>query len=66
MHTKLPTIDSAQLSTVTGGAATTDTNQAMMTALNGIVDSLKQLQTPPKSGMGMQEMMMVMMMSRRR
>lgn len=63
----LPTLDAADLAQVTGGtsSATTD-NSAVMTALTGIMDSLKGLSSQQSQAFNPQEMMMFMMMLQQR
>ncbi len=59
----LQTIDPTALAQVSGGAGTSSTDQAVMTALTGVLDSLKSLATQNQGGgFGPTEMMMFMMM----
>ena len=63
------TIDPNALANVSGGTTTIDgggtTNDQMMTALSGILDSVQQLGQNNQSQIGMPEMMMMMMMMNR-
>ena len=63
---ELPTIDPTALAQVSGGAAapaSAGNNDAVMTALTGVLDSLKSLAgSQQQSGFGPQEMMLMMMM----
>ena len=61
----LETIDPTALATVNGGkaSASDDGSAAIMTALTGILDSIKSMATSnSSSGFGPQEMMLMMMM----
>jgi hypothetical protein len=67
---ELQTIDPAALAQVSGGAAqtpTTDANDSLITALNGILDSLNALnQHNQGSGINQQEMLMFMILMQQR
>jgi hypothetical protein len=67
---ELQTIDPAALAQVSGGAAqtpTTDPNDSLITALNGILDSLNALnQQNQGSGINQQEMLMFMILMQQR
>ena len=64
-NTELASLDLDALSTVTGGNTASTQNQQVVTALTGILDSVKTMQTQPKSGFGSNEMLMLMMLSNR-
>jgi len=60
---ELPAIDPAALAQVTGG--TSDTS-GLVSALNGLLDSVKQIQTTSQAnGINPQEMMLFMMLMQR-
>jgi hypothetical protein len=60
---ELPAIDPSALAQVTGG--TSDSN-SLVTALNGLLDSVKQIQsTSQANGINPQEMMLFMMLMQR-
>jgi hypothetical protein len=67
---QLQTIDPAALTQVSGGAATTtSSNDQVLTALTGILDSLQSLasqKTNNSGGFNQQEMLMLMMMMQQR
>jgi len=66
---ELQTIDPAALAQVSGGAATTTStsNDQILTALNGVIDSLKSLTQPNNNGgFNQQEMLMLMLIMQQR
>jgi len=66
---ELQTIDPTALSQVAGGAKASSgggDDAAVMTALTGILDSLKSIATPQNNGFGAQEAMIFMMMMQQR
>lgn len=66
---QLETIDPTALSTVSGGAkreASGGSEDAIMTALTGILDSLHSLASQNQGGMSPQDMMVMMMMMQNR
>jgi hypothetical protein len=66
---QLQTIDPTQLSNVSGGAkreASSSGDDALMTALTGILDSIKSLAGQNQGGMSSQDMMLMMMMMQNR
>lgn len=66
---QLQTIDLAALSQVSGGAAAPAgaTNDQILTALTGIIDSIKSLAGQPNAGgFNQQEMLMLMMIMNQR
>jgi hypothetical protein len=63
----LPTLDAAALAQVTGGTSSASTDSsAVMSALTGILDSIKSLSSHQSQGFNPQEMMMFMMMLQQR
>ena len=68
-HDQLPTIDPAALAQISGGAvsSTTSSDDQVLTALTGILESIQSLATQPRSGgFNQQEMMMLVMMMQQR
>lgn len=72
MSNELQTIDLAALAQVSGGANSTTssstgaTNDQILTALNGILDSIKNLGQPSNQGLNQQEMLMLMLVMSQR
>ena len=69
MPKDLQTIDPAALQQVAGGTSKSSSSgddAAVMTALTGILDSLKSLAQPQNNGFSAQEAMMFMMMMQQR
>ena len=70
MPKNLETIDPTALAQVSGGASreasSSGGNDAVMTALTGILDSLSSLSKNQSSGFGTNEMMLMMMMMSQR
>jgi hypothetical protein len=72
----LQTIDPTALASVSGGASRTPAaasssgggggDEAVLSALTGILDSLSSLANQPRQGFGAQEMMLFMMMMQQR
>ena len=63
------TIDPAALAQVSGGATatpTTATDDQIITALTGILDTLKSLSQPSNAGFNQQEMLLIMMLMQQR
>ncbi len=61
----LAAIDPTALAQVTGGTSSSDTS-GLMTALNGLLDSVKQIQTTSQqNGINPQDMMLFMMLMQR-
>jgi hypothetical protein len=63
------TIDPTALAQVSGGATatpTTSTDDQLITALTGILDTLKSINQPSSGGFNQQEMLLLMMMMQQR